>query len=202
MLLGVALRFYLRIQCGRRKDFFQRMRQKYFSRNGPTMVKYHFTNSETKRKTFFYFHWKVNSKRSNFKIQWGQGPLYDASGKKVTGWMQTASPYSSWGSEEGSWHFWILKFDIFLSRLQQKGCFRSFEWVKLNFTIFGRLWKIVLTTLEKSTMPSPMERNASDAHRRHEKLRLVLRGRNVERDHLFWFWIENCETIFWYCFWN
>jgi len=44
-----------------------RWRPKGFFQGVPTVVKFHFTNSKTMRKTFFYQ--KVNSKISNFKIQ-------------------------------------------------------------------------------------------------------------------------------------
>jgi len=41
---------------------------------GTTVVKFHFTNSETKRKTFFYNN--VNSKMSNFKSQGARPPFW------------------------------------------------------------------------------------------------------------------------------
>ena len=40
-------------------------------------------------------------------------------------------------ANEGIGGAWILKFDIFLSDVYQKGCSFIFEWVKWNFTTVG-----------------------------------------------------------------
>jgi len=50
----------------RKSGFFQGMAKKTFSR-GPTVVKFHFTSSERKRKIFLSKN--ANNKTSNFKIQ-------------------------------------------------------------------------------------------------------------------------------------